>query len=392
MPTKEKNVGVPPRAYSADFSEISSKTPGFFFLKQAKDFIPPKPYIFTNYVGQGNVVDIPGSASKYADLDQTRDTIDRLLMGGAPFGLSFNQWSGNAGDIAGRLETRIQNELSSKIRIGAAALPVSIAETKETMSFIAGAVKDIAASFRALTRFQPTEAVNILVYGSRQGYRDKRIHEALADRWLGWSYGVKPLIQDVEGAALALAKTVTAEENKVMHFTSRQSDYFSGNGRGPANPVEGANFVRVTAQATLKGRGDVWAEIADVFQQGLHEFGFQNFAGAAWEVIPYSFVVDWFLPIGEWLSSFTPPNNLLFKGGCVYLKCDKALISRTSGQHKRFSSSASIRSSWRRRRLLSSWPQFRLPPLDMELSLSQLASAVSLLIQGTDTSSRGLRV
>jgi len=43
--------------------------------------------------------------------------------------------------------------------------------------------------------------------------------------------------------------------------------------------------------------------------------GFTNPINLAWEILPFSFVVDWFLPIGPYLEAFTAFDGLEFVDG-----------------------------------------------------------------------------
>ena len=38
--------------------------------------------------------------------------------------------------------------------------------------------------------------------------------------------------------------------------------------------------------------------------RALSSFGIANLGTIAWELVPFSFVVDWLLPVGDWIDSF----------------------------------------------------------------------------------------
>lgn len=49
--------------------------------------------------------------------------------------------------------------------------------------------------------------------------------------------------------------------------------------------------------------------------KSLTAIGLMDPASTAWELVPWSFVVDWTLPIGDWLSSLSATLGLSFRAG-----------------------------------------------------------------------------
>jgi hypothetical protein len=61
-------------------------------------------------------------------------------------------------------------------------------------------------------------------------------------------------------------------------------------------------------------------------------FGLTNPLIVAWELVPFSFVADWFLPIGKTLENLTATNGLTFVGGYTVTKrTDSSDASYTPG-------------------------------------------------------------
>lgn len=378
MVDKIKAPGVSPRTYRANYTELSANTPDYYKRLKNKEILNHATYLFTGYEAKGNVVPIPGSPSSYAVLDNNENyfNVGTFLQGGF---CGASKVSYNAID---RLRTNVLNALSSKVREADIQTPVALAEAKKTCQGIGAIARDIAASFRALTRGQPTEAINILVYGNQGGYHTNSISKALAGRWLEWSYGVKPLVQDARGLALACAKAQTHEQNRLVETKVTLSDYVSDSRSSPSFPTPGSNFVRSSVTASLKGVGTIHSKMAPLSNATLESFGFTDFAANAWELVPYSFVVDWFLPVGNWLSGFKPVTGLNFVDGSVYVKCNRALITQTSGVKGQYESTGSSRSTYKRRFKASGFPSYSLQVPDWDLSLGQLTNGIALLVQG----------
>lgn len=121
--------------------------------------------------------------------------------------------------------------------------------------------------------------------------------KSVTDRWLELQYGWKPLLSDVYGATEALAKRphsdwrVTGKGSSVDHIDNLH--------------VEGLNQDRCETRCTgLRGsfvRIDAVPE--NDLLIALSALGITNPLFVGWELVPYSFVIDWFLPIGTFLDS-----------------------------------------------------------------------------------------
>jgi hypothetical protein len=142
--------------------------------------------------------------------------------------------------------------------------------------------------------------------------------EVLANNWLELQYGWKPLLQDIHGAFESLAQIRVADP-----FTQRvtasavvtSEDHlpiFHRN--GPSKEVGLHNLYNsTTCKYVLRYRVD------DHLQQFLHQTGFANPINLGWEVLPFSFVVDWFTPVGPFLETLSQWNGVTFVDGSVSL-------------------------------------------------------------------------
>ena len=59
----------------------------------------------------------------------------------------------------------------------------------------------------------------------------------------------------------------------------------------------------------------LWFKCVNPNQAVVGSLGLNNPANIVWEKVRYSFVVDWLLPIGPWLSSFGADYGFEFKSG-----------------------------------------------------------------------------
>jgi hypothetical protein len=113
----------------------------------------------------------------------------------------------------------------------------------------------------------------------------------IAKRWLELQYGWLPLLKDIYGGAEFLAHHL----NVPLQRRYRVSRIVNGRAETAA-PVN-AKFKRAWCQ-------DLVQIIAIVSEKDVTQLaGLQDPASVAWELLPWSFVADWFIPIGSWLSS-----------------------------------------------------------------------------------------
>lgn len=150
--------------------------------------------------------------------------------------------------------------------------------------------------------------------------------DSTSKRWLELRYGWGPLYYDTVGAAEALA----ASENFVPRQTARAGLERSSRQEwteGPYSPLsrsnQGAYNFRFTQVDNWTIRGYCLYD-ADPIQQRLGNSGLFNVLSTGWELIPFSFVVDWFVQIGDYIAAWEP------KFGVRYLATGYTIEQKTT--------------------------------------------------------------
>lgn len=126
----------------------------------------------------------------------------------------------------------------------------------------------------------------------------KKLASTVAGNWLGLKYGWLPLLSDIHGAVQALDSRDRTEwmvtvKGKASSIGEDHRDYgTTGNANAcyANSKVWKGCFVRIDATPSNSA-------VATAASLGL-----TNPAQLAWELLPYSFVVDWFLPVGDYLT------------------------------------------------------------------------------------------
>lgn len=259
--------------------------------KQA-GWLPPKGYNLT-YLSyrraQGICRNIPTSGP--SNLGQ----IYTGCVGGSRFNSldHFNAAMLESAITDNTLYNRVLINARLKMKAKSVDLGVAFAERKQTARLLGDTASRMARSFNNLKRGRVRAAMRDL--GIASSRREPR-GNSIPSKWLEMQYGWKPLISDVYGACDALSRrdkgdwrvTAKAQLNSRKEGFARFTSFDAG--QCVAWSETGA-FCRIDA---LPGND---------LTMSLASLGITNPLLIAWELVPYSFVVDWCLPVGTWLDS-----------------------------------------------------------------------------------------
>lgn len=210
-------------------------------------------------------------------------------------GLSMNAIPTN---IYNRLSTEVMLKVGSK----KASIGQAIAESKEAIHLLFHSAITLFTAFKAAKKGNFRKVMKTLGVSFRS-LRSKSI----AGKWLELQFGWLPLMQDIHDTAQLIQKgfrekTHLASNIRVLKDTQGDSPYIDGNYEFH---TEGS------ARYTMK----VFYEIDPSVLRQLGEAGLINPVEIAWELVPFSFVVDWFLPVGNFLDALAAPLGVQFIAG-----------------------------------------------------------------------------
>lgn len=137
-----------------------------------------------------------------------------------------------------------------------------------------------------------------LAFASAKSERTK----SLANAYLTVRMGLAPLLSDLEGACKILS------DNKALRRTARGFAVLSGSSDkivmiADANGKTYDVSLRTTRVWTY--RSGILYETS-LAARSLAQLGLTRPLSTAWELVPWSFVVDWFLNVGTWLDAVQP--------------------------------------------------------------------------------------
>lgn len=145
-----------------------------------------------------------------------------------------------------------------------------------------------------------------------------RIVRGVTSAYLLYRYGLKPLAEDLWQVKQALDvmqhKVRTATRAKASAHQNSSSATF-------ASAYYGLFYQDIGQQTTddIEVRAMSLDEyvLTRAYEAGL---SLKNLETVAWDLIPFSFVCDWFLNIGNVLKAYAPAPNIQSLGGCVTIK------------------------------------------------------------------------
>ena len=348
------------------YSENSAKTPGFYKKLKLKQRLPENPYSMSLSEGSSPV------AQTYNGPRTEREARGHDDFTSACFSGTLSTQTGPGVSIGYTLSDHIgevSNRLLSKVRNREIDLGVSLGEYRETASFVAGAMVKTAKSFKQLKQGDVSGALQTLTGKRNNRWAD--IPGAASNTWLAYSYGLKPLINDVSDAVKVLEKGLRDPSRPIVVRSSTTKSV-----SGFATDY-GCYHDRIEGSVRVSGKIEFW--IDNPFLYTLEQVGFVNPLSVAWELVPFSFVVDWFVPVGEFLTSVVPPQGVAFVGGCTAYRGDGTHVGWTTipGWY----TSMVEREIFKGRMPLTSFPRYSLKVPDLSLSKSQIASGMALLWQ-----------
>jgi len=126
----------------------------------------------------------------------------------------------------------------------------------------------------------------------------------LSNRWLEYQYGWKPLVSTIHDLA---SEAVTPPKSGIMTLKARAKSLKRTESLVPYNlGAPGTSYYgRSKSSGTLSERVEVGCTInlAPSALTQLARISSLNPASIAWELLPYSFVIDWVIDIGGYLRS-----------------------------------------------------------------------------------------
>lgn len=193
-------------------------------------------------------------------------------------------WSGA---LENSLSEKLRNAVVRDIKGHEFNLGVTLGECRESLNTIASAARGVAFFLRS--------PVRALSNALDKGWSMDDALRRASDIWLSYRYGWSPLVYDAYNAGVAAGAILTPRTAARVVSVKGTAPIAVGGGF-PVNGgwICGAQSVhRKAAHYAIREDG----------QSLANNLGLTDPALIAWELLPFSFVVDWFMPVGSYLEA-----------------------------------------------------------------------------------------
>lgn len=259
---------------------------------------------------------------------------------------------------------------------------VFAAEGREALDMIWDATVRLGAAYHAVRTRDWRLLRKSLNLTPREAKRVSTLKKNVSGRWLEVNYGWIPLLSDVEDGAKFIAQAMLERSPssvvKVRLQPTRRTDVRT------IWSSEWAGYTRTLWTTRLQA-------VVYVTQPPTYRPTIYSLASVVWEKTPWSFVVDWFVPIGDYISALETASKVdgklvvteLTTGEATEprpnpIQCDKSFIGYDSYLNSRFAQ------VYMKREVYPSLNAYIRPPLSLEWGLSnwrRTANAVALASQ-----------
>lgn len=301
-------------------------------------------------------------------------------LAGGPHGYMSSVISSRFDELVTAADNRCRSKFYEKAKNQTFNISQMIGERRQTASMVLDLSKRLIEITRLLRSGNVYDAAKILFPTNPK---------CLANDWLVFQYGIRPLLADLHAMGVTLSSSGVSGQYYDIRVKVREK----ASKVVLENPTRVVGVPAMEGLVTSEGHVDVIYKarisISSSALTNAKIAGFTAPQSLLWELTPYSFVADWFIPIGSYLN-----NVDAFSGLSVHwvtktvVKQERLSFLRTFGgpsldgwNTPQLSLKASIQRYDITRTLLSEVPPLPYPSFKDPASVLHIANAVALLVQ-----------
>lgn len=287
-------------------------------------------------------------------------------------------WDGANGNlpeydrVLNKARAKFMDMITARAQIGA-----TIAEYKSSFDMIGSRANQLFRSYRAFKRGRFRQGLAELRIPPLQKHKNKtwnRPREA-SSLWLEYWFGWSPLVNDIYTAVDTL-------QSPVPNITIKASSGTRVVRRRNASSGGLHDKRECSVLCVHKVQGQVRVSNPNLFE--ANRLGLINPVAIAWELVPFSFLVDWFIPIGNFLEGWTDTAGLefsnMFRTRFLRGESDYTMTANTGTPYFRGKIESSTMMQVHRVLLTEPPPASVVVSIPTRLSVTRAATSIALLV------------
>lgn len=209
----------------------------------------------------------------------------------------------------------------------------------------------------------------------------------VAGTWLEIQYGWRPLLSDIYGSCELIADTYHRKYPTVFSAVATAETPLYGKTQFSVFDA----VCDIVWRGSMLERGRYVIEVVedDALALALGKTGISNPALLAWELVPWSFVIDWFVPVGNYLEQLEYARGLRFVRGTYGRRFERRAVGTAEnprlpnieGKIYACRAEAVFLSEGKSREVLTSFPYGPLPTFEPKLGVERALNGIALLTQ-----------
>lgn len=192
------------------------------------------------------------------------------------------------------LKSQAVMQAHANIEQSKAMILSTLGEAEETIRFIASTLARLVKIYKAIRRLDV------------RALKGELSPKELADRYMEYRYAIRPMIFDVSNMLEAIA-SMKSDSPRRQTYRSRKVES-DNNSIGVTDWPTTSNWIQYSYTASTHREVIASAGILTDIEivSNLNIWGLDSIVESAWDLTPFSFIVDWFFNVGTTLAAWTP--------------------------------------------------------------------------------------
>lgn len=288
-----------------------------------RDWSYPDPYTVSDlfrYSGeQGRLTTLPGTNKKVRL--PTSMWVEERTNNAFSGSVTYNGDDGSSWEMSGANGAFVNHGGDGRLVLGSSFGSDDNAKSQaltECLNKIGGKQTDVLTNLATLRQSHSMIASNAVAIASAlRAVRHGNIalaaknlsgRRTMGGLYLEWQYGWKPLADDLVGAFNLFKGDASSVDGRVKE-TRRITKQISHTQDTPHMGYKWSCEGKAIYTCHLEGI------IQNNYLHAANTWGLTNPFFTAWDLVPYSFVLDWFMPVGNFLEACSAPIGLDFWAG-----------------------------------------------------------------------------